>query len=164
MTAAAVSAALSIFAGTLCGIVYDCVRLVRLLFGVTVRSPFGKKGIYRWFAYAWVCLGDLFFFAAVGAILCVFFFLTGDGRARWYGLAGAGLGFFCYYQTVGRLLIRMGEICMAALRRAAKCVLHAPPFRALRARYNIYVEKQKAARTAKLQARRQKKRKSCCKN
>lgn len=164
MTAAAVSAALSIFVGALCGTVYDAVRFFRLLLGADVRSPFGKKGVYRWFAYAWVCLGDLFFFVAAGVLLCVFFFLTGDGRARWYGLAGAGLGFFCYYQTVGRLFIRICELCVAALCRMAKRVAKAPPICALRARYIIYVEKKNAARNAKMQARQRKRRKSCCKN
>ena len=158
MTMAAISAALSVPVGALLGALYDLVRLFRVLFAVTVRSPFGKKGARRWFDYAFVALGDLFFFVAAAAVMCAFFFLTGDGRMRWYGLCGAALGFFCYYQTVGRLLMTATEWLQARTRalfqriRAYFC--KTPIVTRTRARYNKYVEKKKTAAAAKKRKKR----------
>jgi len=168
MINAAVSAALSIPVGAICGVLYDVIRLLRLLFGVDVRSPFRKKGIRRWFSYGFVVLGDLFFFAVAAVLMCVFFFLTGDGRARWYGLVGAGFGFFCYYHTFGRLLMAVAERIASFCRRLSRRILHAflqtPLVLTLRARYTIYMEKKKTARAEKRRRRQIQKRKSYCKN
>ncbi len=158
MTMAAISAALSIPVGALLGLVYDLVRLFRVLCSVTVKSPFGGKGVRRWFAYALVILGDLFFFAVASAVMCVFFFLTGDGRMRWYGLCGAALGFFCYYQTAGRLLITAAEWMQRKVhmlfQKIAAYFCKTPIVTRARARYNEYVEKKKEAAAAKKRKKR----------
>lgn len=179
MTMAAVSAALSVLVGAGLGIVYDVIRFVRVLFSVDVKSPFGRKGARRWFSYIFVALGDLFFFAVAAAVLCVFFFLTGDGRMRGYGLVGAYLGFFCYYQTVGRLFIgivsRLCLLCKRAVKALGRLLLRpicacgrlfreilarflkTPIVMRMRARYNEYVKQKKEAAVLRKRNKRKKK-------
>lgn len=158
MTAAAVTAALSIPLGALLGVLYDLVRLGRLLLGITVQSPFGKKGVRRWIAYILAALGDFFFCTAAGAVLCVFFFLTGDGRMRGYGLLGAALGFYCYYQTLGRLIIALAERVCAGLRalarRLAAGFCKTPLVTRTVARYNEYKDRKQKAAAAKKRKKR----------
>lgn len=158
MEAIAVSAALSVPVGACLGAVYDLVRLVRILFGVTVASPFGKSGVHRWISYILAALGDLFFFAVASAVLCVFFFLTGDGRMRGYGLLGAALGFFCYYQTFGRLVIRLAERIdrgvRAFLRRMLALFCKMPIVTRTVARYNEYVSRRREAVAARKRKKR----------
>lgn len=185
MTMAAVSAALSVLVGAGLGVVYDVIRFFRVLFSVDAGSPFGKKGARRWFAYIFVALGDLTFFAVAAAVMCVFFFLTGDGRMRGYGLVGAYLGFFCYYQTVGRLFIgivsRLCSLCKRAVktlgrlllrpiracgglfRKIAARFLKTPIVMRTRARYNEYVQEKKKRAAARKRQRRMKK-SGCCRN
>lgn len=158
MTMAAVSAALSVPVGACLGALYDLVRLLRVLLGVTVKSPFGEKGLRRWFGYAFVILGDLFFCLAAAAVMCVFFFLTGDGRMRAYGLCGAALGFFAYYQTVGRLVIRAAEGIQRGIRalfhKIGQRFLQTPIVLRAHTRYNEYKRKKKEAAAARKRKKR----------
>lgn len=61
------------------------------------------------FQFLFVVLTDFLFFAVCAVLMCVFFFLTGDGRVRGFPLLGAFLGFLLYYNTVGRLFIGICE-------------------------------------------------------
>ncbi|MBQ5389998.1 MAG: spore cortex biosynthesis protein YabQ [Clostridia bacterium] len=135
MSMAALSAALSVVVGALLGAVYDVIRFFRVLLGVDVRSPFVKKGQKRrwgaWLSYGVVALGDLFFFVVAAVCMCVFFFLTGDGRMRAYGLLGAFGGFWLYYHTVGRLFIGICTYLSALCKRILRWLLQKSlvPFR-----------------------------------
>ena len=135
MSMAALSAALSVPMGALLGAVYDVIRFVRVLLGVDVRSPFVGKGQKRrrgaWFSYVFVTLTDLLFFAVATVCMCVFFFLTGDGRMRAYALFGALCGFLLYYHTVGRLFIGICSYLTALCKRAIRGLLRLSllPFR-----------------------------------
>lgn len=159
MTAAAVSAALSIPLGALLGVLYDTVRLLRLLFGITVKSPFGGRGFARWLSFFGTAIGDLLFCVLAGAILCAFFFLTGDGRMRAYGLLGAALGFFCYYHTVGRLVIGAAEWLHARAVAAFKRLLAAFCRLPMLVRLRAYLREQKKKRAAAAAARRKQRQK-----
>ena len=117
MTQAAISAALSIVLGFAMGAFYDVIRFFRLVLGVNVSSPFKKGSGKRFFGYVLACIGDLLFFAVLSASMCIFFFLTGDGRMRSYGLLGALLGFLIYYNTVGRLFIAASSFLVRLFKR-----------------------------------------------
>ena len=178
MTMAAISAALSIVVGALLGAVYDTVRFFRVLFSLRAESPLKKRGVRPWISFLLVALGDLFFWAVSAVTLCIFFFLTGDGRMRWYGLAGAGLGFFCYYHTVGRLFIGVVSYLCAVCRRIfaflwnALCIparallrrlCEMPIVLAIRARREDRKQKRKAQLAARKRRKRMKK-SGCCRN
>jgi|GEM_PF-1272291 len=130
MTQAAISAALSVVLGIAMGVIYDLIRFSRLVLGIDARSPFKKGGQKRIFGYVFVCLGDLFFFVVLTVCMCVFFFLTGDGRMRSYGLIGAFLGFLLYYYTLGKLFIAVSAFLVSLFKRSVKYVLalFAAPF------------------------------------
>lgn len=123
MTQAAVSAALSVLLGIGMGMVYDLVRFARLVFGASVASPFKSAGRGALFGYIFVCITDLLYFIILSAVMCVFFFLTGDGRMRAYGLCGSFLGFLLYYNTIGRLFISVSEVLVSLFKRAMKRIL-----------------------------------------
>lgn len=182
MSMAALSAALSVLVGVLLGVVYDVIRFSRVLFCVDARSPFVKREKKRrgaWFSYVFVTLGDFLFFVVATACMCVFFFLTGDGRMRAYALVGAFVGFLLYYHTVGRLFISICETLAAYCKRAIRWLFRKSllPFRYLFAffqknivrisglpivsrtfaRYNEYkLKKQAAAQRRRRQKRMQK--------
>ena len=122
MTQVAVSAALSVVLGVAMGVVYDLIRFARLVFGVNVGSPFKGGSRFRFLGYFFVCITDLLFFAILTISMCVFFFLTGDGRMRSYGLCGTFLGFLLYYNTIGRLFISVSSFLVAVFKRAVKYV------------------------------------------
>ena len=134
MNQLALSTLLSVVLGAALGALYDVFRFIRVLFSVKVRSPFGKKGIHPYFEWIFTAVGDLVFMMIVAVCLCVFFFLTGDGRVRIYPLAGAFLGFEIYYHTFGRLFIETVDFLAENVKRffkfifsfAVKCFLSIP--------------------------------------
>lgn len=185
MSRLAVMALLSLVCGAFLGAVYDIIRFVRILFSVDVSNPFGKKKRFALFRYLFVAVGDILFFAVASVLMCVFFFLTGDGRMRWFALLGALAGFFCYYHTVGKLFIGISSYLVSACKRGIRFILRlvARPFVALFAilkkifllfwnlpivraaisRYNVFIIKRKKNSAAKRRKRRMKK-KEYCKN
>ena len=63
MNQIALSAASAILLGLLLGAVYDVIRLTRVIFGVNVASPFGKRNAKAYLGYAFVAVSDFLFFA-----------------------------------------------------------------------------------------------------
>ena len=173
----------SIFCGVFLGAVYDVIRFVRVLFSIDVGNPFRKKKKTAVLGYLFVGVGDVLFFAIAAALMCIFFFLMGDGRMRWFALAGAYGGFYLYYHTVGRLFIGISSCVVGLCKRVIKSVfcLLAKPFvliftfmwekillfwklpivRVPISRYNIFVAKRKQKRAAKVKKRSMKKREYC---
>ena len=174
MTAAAISAALSVLVGFFLGIFYAVIRVLRAVLGITVASPFNKvKPSFRAvFGYVFVILTDLLFFLIAAARMAAFFFLTGDGRMRGYGLFGTLFGFLIYYNTIGRLFIVAIEYIITLLKKAFRLMLvpiarllklfkglcarifDMPIVKAALARYNNYITKRK--KRAALRSRRKK--------
>lgn len=130
MTKIALSAVISVGVGFFLGAVYDIFRLFRVIFGITVESPFGKKGVRPYVNWILCAVGDLLYMAVCAVCMCVFFFLTGDGRMRSYGLIGAFCGFEVYYYTIGRLFIKFvtfsDKKLKNAVRKAFSLILSAP--------------------------------------
>ena len=153
MNQAALAALYSVALGFCLGIVYDFVRFLRLIFGFTVASPFGKKGITPYIGWLFVAVSDLFVMLVFAACMAAFFFLTGDGRMRWYGLLGAFSGFKIYYHTVGRLFIRLAEWAVKRLHRAVAkigmAILKTPIVRGITERYNSFKKKKTVAKKKK---------------
>lgn len=168
MNQAALSVLWSLAVGALLGAVYDIIRFTRVLLNADVSNPFkkGRFNLRSFLRYIIVCIGDLLFFAVAAVVLCVFFFLTGDGRMRWYGLAGAFLGFVLYYNTVGKLFIGIVEFLKSLIIKAIRLMLRPvciglrklwqicmqifkmPIVKALSKRYNEYINKRKKAKRA----------------
>lgn len=172
MNQLALSTLLSVVLGAALGVVYDVFRFIRVLFSVKVRSPFGKKGIRPYFEWIFTAVGDLVFMMIVAVCLCVFFFLTGDGRVRIYPLAGAFLGFEIYYHTLGRLFIGIVDFLAEKVKqffafvfcflkklliKAAKGFLNIPFVRSIVAWYKERETVLKKAKAEKIRRRKMKK-------
>lgn len=171
-----IMAALSLFCGILLGVVYDLVRFVRVVFGIDVSNPFKKGKRFAIFKYLFVAVGDLLFFVIAAVVMCVFFFLTGDGRVRGFALAGTALAFWCYYKTVGKLFIgiseRLAKLCKKGILKLLSLIFYPfskifslfwnlPIVRKTVSRYNIYIIKRKKKAEEKKRRRKMKKREYC---
>ena len=100
------TALLSVGFGTLLGLVYDVFRLFRLACG-------RKRGVF------WQ---DLLFFV-VAAFLTVLFLLTVNrGSLRLFILLAMAVGFFIYYFTFSRLVMRGGTLLFSGMRRLLLCL------------------------------------------
>lgn len=85
------------------GVLYDCFRLLRLMF------PAGR-GMVFW--------QDGFFFLLSAAALFRFTLRLCSGQLRLFVLMGCLLGFFLYYGTVGALVYALAGRVMSGIREA----------------------------------------------
>lgn len=104
--------------GFLLGIYYDVYRVARLI----MRS--GKRAVF---------FQDVLFFLTSAVITFLFALAVMDGRLRFYLFLGEIIGFFCYYFTLGRLVIRFTGTVTAAIVFVWKTFWHLffAPFRLL---------------------------------
>lgn len=93
---------LSVGFGSLLGVVYDLFRLVRL--AVAER----KRGVF---------LQDLLFFAVAAFLTVLFLLVVNCGSLRLFILFAMAAGFFVYYVTLSRLILRIGMLLFPLLRR-----------------------------------------------
>ncbi len=123
----------SFFGGVLLGAVYDTMRLSRVLFGVchyvdislnrNIRSPFSKQLPNRKaspiFAAFLLTLQDILFCLLAGILIAILLFYGNNGNFRGFVLFGILAGFLLYYVTIGKLLIRVSEYVIFAVKVAA---------------------------------------------
>ena len=122
------------------GVLYDCIRIQRVLFGICrytkaanapafcptflkvqkKRAGKGKEIIKASF----LVLQDVVFCLAAGILVSILLFYRNDGVFRGFVLIGAALGFVAYYFTVGRLVISASEYIVFAIRTAFLYVVY----------------------------------------
>ena len=124
--------------GFLLGAYYDIFRVIRL-----VMRP-GKRTIF---------FQDLFFFLSSAVVTFIFSLSVMDGQLRFYLFLGLLAGFFAYYFTIGRVVMRFSQAAVAAFLKMAAvlagCFLAlsdaGPPFAApgkvFAENFNIYSAK-----------------------
>ena len=121
MTALAWEFLYAIVLGAFWGIVYDVVRLLRMIKGVykgyenkEIKIPdffkkymlLPKKRKKKIKSNAlFVVVGDILFFVIAACSFSVFVYHFNDGTIRGFVLLGALLGLFAYYFTVGKLVM-----------------------------------------------------------
>lgn len=131
------SVALALLFGALSGVLYDLLRILRVLCGMHGSCPVPppparalpflpngffepkprKKGTRAFYA-VFVFLCDMLWLPTVGALFSVFVYWQNDGVFRLYMLCSAVVGFAVYYQTVGRLVLLTAETVAIILRIA----------------------------------------------
>ena len=157
----ALSALLSLALGYGLGFVYGVFSLVRATLGIKKENPFKKRGVAPYISWVLTSLFDLGFMLVAAFCTACFFFLTGDGRMRGYGLLGELLGFEIYRITLGRLLWRLfgavGKRIIAYARKIVQAFLGTPIVIRIHCWYNNYRKK-------KISAAFHKKRKKAMKN
>lgn len=113
--------------GVLLGLVYDILRIRRIAFAPT--ASFGRaqapipltawdgKPQRRSVAGTLLLFVEDLLFAFFAAILfLLLFYSLQDGVVRWFAFAGAGLAFCLYRLTIGRLLMRLSDRIVWAVR------------------------------------------------
>ncbi len=123
--------------GLFLGVLYDVLRITRMLTGITPvhvahiswigRLPMrriGKIGKGPVSTLIFVHLLDIVYGLSTGVCFCIFLYALNNGRFRWYLLLGCVLGFFAYYYSVGKLVLYLSGYIVAFLRGIIGCILY----------------------------------------
>ena len=102
----------SLLLGAVFGAFYDVVRILRLM-----RA---KPNMRIWNIVG--AVGDTLFIIFFSLCFSVFVYYTNDGIFRAFMIIGVFCGFFGYYFTVGRLVIRTSEKIIRIIRRFSSFV------------------------------------------
>ena len=123
-----------ILCGVLCGILYDIVRISRVLLRISAYSNTSKKLSSVHFPLIGMALasescnipfvlknillaaGDMLFGVVGGCLFSVFLAHYASGIFRWFFLFSAGFGFFLYYFSFGRVVMIASEGITAIIR------------------------------------------------
>ncbi len=118
----------SFFMGMGLSLLYDVVKLTRILFGIcsysetakklnNTKLPFlkekssrqdGKKGGVT--AFVFVFFGDIIYSLLCGAAYSLFLFHAIEGHVRWYFILSSAFGFFFHYFTLSKFNIIVLEV------------------------------------------------------
>ena len=109
----------SLALGAVFGLAYDFFRVRRIAFEFCDLSVFGKK-IAEKLDVAYVFAEDVVYSVFCSASVCVFIYYMNSGRFRALALVGIVVGFFCYYNTVGRLVIRCSGVIIGFIKAVLK--------------------------------------------
>ena len=127
--------------GAFLGAMYDVVRILRVLFGVSkynetemlsslysrgVKNLFSNTG-GKVFSVVFLAVTDFIFFAAATVVFVLFLYCYNYGRFRWFILLSSISGFWIYYHTLGRLIVivsgRISEIFRFVINVAVYVIL-----------------------------------------
>ena len=127
--------AASVIVGMALGLVYDVLRICRVMMGMSrytaaasapifcprfykPRRKMGCSRVSDFVKSAVLIAQDFFFCVTFGIAVALLLFSRNGGEFRGFVLLGALLGFAAYYFTVGRLVIRASEYVVFAIRTA----------------------------------------------
>ncbi len=113
------------------GAVYDVLRLLRILCGESIpprsmcESGLSVTGMPKRTVLLHILLfaEDVLFAVVVSVTLLLLLYYTNDGQLRAPAVIGMACGFFVYYHTVGRLVIRCAALIVRALKAAVSAML-----------------------------------------
>ena len=107
-------AACSLAMGALLGVMYNAMRVLRILLGVSE-----KNGVL---AGSIVAVCDVIFTVACGISAVTVAYAYNGGRLRSIVFVGLAVGFLVYYFTVGRLVSKMAGLAYGAAVKMARCL------------------------------------------
>lgn len=105
--------------GTVLGVLYDIFRIIRVAMKPSPGMSPKLRSFYDAVGDTVIFIEDILFAFIAALVVAVFLFHVNDGQLRWFVLAGAAVGFFLYYMTVGRLVL----LCAGAIISFVKAVL-----------------------------------------
>ena len=125
--------AVSLLAGVAMGVLYDVLRIGRVMLGMSryteaadaplfcpkfykPRCKKSGKGVSHAFKNVLLILQDFFFCLTAGVVIALLLFSHNNGEFRGFVFLGLVVGFTVYYFTVGRLVIRASEYVVFALK------------------------------------------------
>jgi hypothetical protein len=137
--------------GCLCGVLNDLNRITRMLMGIRygdkkflrlydIILPIAKRSVPKydmskgaWWEKIIVCVIvtvqdiALFVFGGIGSSMLNYYF--NNGRLRIYAPLAVVIGFLLYFFTVGKIVIRFGEVLSFAIKAAClitACAIYRP--------------------------------------
>lgn len=111
----------SLVLGVFLGGVYDVIRIMRIALRPAHKEGVNSGGIRKGFElieFLFVFVTDIIFCIISAASIIVLVYYKNSGIIRWFVLAFAALGFFTYYNTVGKAVILCSEKIISFIRRA----------------------------------------------
>lgn len=131
----------SVFIGIFLGVIYDVVKLSRVMLGISAYSETGKKLAQislpliknrssaakprrsSAFSVIMLFLGDIVFSLISAAVYSVFLFHAIRGLVRWYFLLASAAGFFLYYFTVSKIAMVAIEILFFGIKTVLRYIV-----------------------------------------
>lgn len=126
----------SVLVGIAFGIMYDALRISRILLGLRKSSiPTFAKVKFPLIGYlpeknktppgagVIVFLGDILFSFVCIFVFLVFVFHANFGDGRWFLITGCGLGFFLYFATAGKAVMKISGNAAYLIRIATAYIL-----------------------------------------
>lgn len=124
--------------GAILGMIYDTLRITRIILGAEggsgvgdalrqVRLPIINGGVYpgkksrlaEVLLSGYIALGDIAFISFCGVIAVMISYAYNSGRVRAVIFLGLLAGFLLYYYTVGRLVVAASRLVAFAIRGIA---------------------------------------------
>ena len=122
--------------GVVLGVIYDIMRVQRVLLGAEYRGnkskvdyrniklPIIKKKAYsekfdrffKSFLNIYIAVGDVLFVTACGAAVVLVAYAYNSGRVRVIIYLGLLFGFLAYYFTVGKIVMRLSQLIAFVVR------------------------------------------------
>ena len=131
----------SVIIGVLLGVIYDIVKISRVMLGISAysetskklasislpliknRSTLKKRSKSSMYSIIMLFLGDIVFSLICAAIYSVFLFHAIRGLVRWYFLLASAIGFFLYYFTVSRIVLNLIEVLFFCVKTAIRYLI-----------------------------------------
>ena len=127
----------SVCFGVILGVIYDVIRIQRIVLGAeygdstkgkinyrNIELPIIKKKAYsvkfekisKKFLDIYIGIGDVLFVTLCGAAVVLVAYAYNSGRVRAVIFLGLLVGFFAYYFTVGKLIVKLAGLIGFVLR------------------------------------------------
>ncbi len=113
----------SVILGLIFGGIYDIIRVVQILCGIAsysdgrVEMRLGKNVRGSRAAFVIFLLTDLAFMLTVTVMYSFFAYWADNGRVRFYLMLAAAVGFYIYYNTLGRLVMLFSDLIVRLIKR-----------------------------------------------
>lgn len=99
----------SIFVGVLLGVVYDFFRIRRISYSSGAKNDRSINKIRDRIECFIIFFEDVLYAVICSVVLSIFIFYMNSGRLRGIAIIGSLLGFWLYYNTVGKLVVFCSE-------------------------------------------------------
>ena len=103
-------------AGLAIGAVYDALRITRVL----LAHITGNGAVSRHTVKVVCFMEDVLFALAATLVLILLVYYTGDGQLRALAPMGMACGFFVWYVTAGKLIMRLSDVIAGCVAKAVR--------------------------------------------
>ena len=110
---------IAVLAGIAVGVVYDALRITRVLLAHLTGNGTASRRMVKVVCFA----EDILFTLAATLVLILLVYYTGDGQLRALAPMGLSCGFFVWYVTVGKLVMRASDVIAVAIAKAVRLIV-----------------------------------------